>query len=159
MRQGVCWVLCGVAVLVGCRTQTERTRTELRGYKETLLLWERLPEIARAIEFRRAGHNWRAVAYSSHKYSEQREALENAIKAFHEAVNWYVLARKNHPRYRDFIEREIDAVYKYIILCHKEMPEKPPEAPLSRWERQELRVLLERARLARELGSWDVEGR
>lgn len=153
-------LLCVVVmVLVGCAHKARRGYEEVRSYRRILFMWERLPEVARAIEHRRAGHNWRAVAYSSHRYNEQREALKNAIKEFREAVNWYILARRNHPRYRNVIEHEIDAVYKYIILCRKEMPERPPEAPLSRWERQELQVLLERARLAREIGSWDVEGR
>ena len=155
------WVLllCCVAAVFGCRSQPKKRAERRKRYKEMLFLWERLPEIAQAVEHRRAGHNWRAVAYSSHKYNEQREALRNALREFHEAVNWYIMAKKNHPDYRDFIEREIDAVYKYILLCHKEMPVKKPEAPLSRWERQELEVLLERARLAREIGSWDIGGR
>jgi len=135
-------VRCLIAVVfivglgvVGCATQEAKKRQQIKGYKEILLLWERLPEIAHAIEHRRAGHNWRAVAYSSHKFNKQREALHNAIEEFHEAVNWYILAKKNHPSYRNFIEKEIDTVYKYILLCHKEMPEGRPEVALSRRER------------------------
>ena len=152
------WLIAVVCVaglgVVGCATQKEKKRRQIKGYKEILLLWERLPEIARAIEHRRAGHNWRAVAYSSHKFNEQREALRNAIEEFREAVNWYILAKKNHPSYRDFIEKEIDAIYKYILLCHQEMPEGKPEAALSRWEKEELEVQLKRMQLAEEMESW-----
>ena len=108
------WLIVVVFVvglgIAGCAVQKEKKRQQLKGYREILLLWERLPEIARAIEHRRAGHNWRAVAYSSHKFNEQREALRNAIEEFREAVNWYILAKKNHPSYRDFIEKEIDCL-------------------------------------------------
>ncbi|RKY14601.1 MAG: hypothetical protein DRP82_03675 [Planctomycetota bacterium] len=146
-------LIAGVGI-AGCAVQKEKKRQQIKGYKGILLLWERLPEIARAIEHRRAGHNWRAIAYSSHKFSEQREALRNAIEEFHEAVNWYILAKKNHPSYRDFIEREIDAIYNYILLCHQEMPEGKPEPALSRWEKEEWEVQLKRMQLARGLRSW-----
>jgi len=149
MRTTWLWVLllaAGCASAPAKKDDEEGKRKEKITFEEMARRLHRLPEVVRASGHRQLGHDWRTIAYSTWKREKQREALDLAIQQFHEAIEWYYLAKDAHPEYGAYLDEEIDAVYGFLVRC---LFERPPmefekqKIALEQMERREMYQKLE----------------